>query len=78
MWRMQRLFNALGCYLLPWVYWFIGDFHLDNVSKGMLPLLLTGEPHVQNLSYDTLSTTFRSGDDHDENCQHGDKSFASR
>lgn len=36
---------------------FIGDFQLDNVNKGNLPFLLTGEPHVQSQAYGTLSTT---------------------
>lgn len=35
----------------------IGDFQLDNVIKGNLPLLNTGKPHVQTKSYGTLSTT---------------------
>lgn len=36
---------------------FIGDFQLDNVNKGNLPFLLTGEAHVQSKAYGTLSTT---------------------
>ena len=35
----------------------IGDFQLDNVIKGNLPLLDTGKQHVQTKSYGTLSTT---------------------
>eukprot|EP00563_Minutocellus_polymorphus_P008230 CAMPEP_0181027046 /NCGR_PEP_ID=MMETSP1070-20121207/3961_1 /TAXON_ID=265543 /ORGANISM="Minutocellus polymorphus, Strain NH13" /LENGTH=523 /DNA_ID=CAMNT_0023104273 /DNA_START=11 /DNA_END=1582 /DNA_ORIENTATION=- len=36
---------------------FIGDFQLDNVNRGNLPLLLTGEKHRQSVAYGTLSTT---------------------
>lgn len=36
---------------------FIGDFQLDNVCKGNLPFLITGEKHKQTVPYGTLSTT---------------------
>jgi len=36
---------------------FIGDFQLDNVVKGNLPFLITGQPHVQTKAYGTLSAT---------------------
>ena len=48
---------ALMLWVATFYHGFIGDFQLDNVNKGMLPLLLTGEPHKQTLSYATLSTT---------------------
>jgi len=46
--------------LLAWTgmfyHGFIGDFQLDNVNKGNLPFLITGEPHIQTKAYGTLST----------------------
>lgn len=36
---------------------FIGDFQADNLSKGHLPFPLTGELHLQNLSYARVSAT---------------------
>jgi len=36
---------------------FIGDFQLDNVVKGNLPFIITGEEHKQYEWYGTLSTT---------------------
>mmetsp|Transcript_30998 Transcript_30998/g.65994 ORF Transcript_30998/g.65994 Transcript_30998/m.65994 type:complete len:535 (-) Transcript_30998:20-1624(-) len=35
---------------------FVGDFQLDNVIKGNLPFLATGNKHRQTLAYGTLST----------------------
>jgi hypothetical protein len=36
---------------------FMGDFQCDNLTEGNLPFPITGELHLQNLSYGTLSTT---------------------
>jgi hypothetical protein len=48
---------ALMLWVSTFYHGFIGDFQLDNVNKGNLPLLLTGKKHVQSYSYGTLSTT---------------------
>jgi hypothetical protein len=36
---------------------FIGDFQADNLTKGYLPFPLTGELHLQDLSFGTVSAT---------------------
>jgi len=51
---------ALMLWVATFYHGFIGDFQLDNVNKGKLMLLQTGEteiPKSMNLSYGTLATT---------------------
>jgi hypothetical protein len=48
---------ALKLWVSTFYHGFIGDFQLDNVNKGNLPLLLTGKNHLQSYSYGTLSAT---------------------
>jgi hypothetical protein len=48
---------ALMVWASTFYHAFIGDFQLDNVNRGNLPLLNTGREHVQTKSYGILSTT---------------------
>jgi hypothetical protein len=51
---------ALMVWVATFYHGFIGDFQLDNVNKGKLMLLHTGEtdiPKSMELSYGTLATT---------------------
>lgn len=48
---------ALMLWNASFYHYFVGDYQIRNLVFGQLPLACTGEDHVQNQKYATLSTT---------------------